>query len=82
MAGVFELIRRPQRQLVGRHGAVQKANPKALELQAAMEILAETFGVKISEVEEMIQSRSEEAIVDGAGGVEDELWPREFWLEG
>lgn len=53
MAGVFRLIKGPQRQLVGRHGVVQRVNPRALELQAAKEILAETFGVRISEVEEI-----------------------------
>lgn len=80
MAGVFELVRGPQRQLVGRHGVVQRPNPRALELQAAKEILSEVFGVRTSEVEEMIQSRSEEAIFDGAGSAEDGLWPREFYL--
>jgi len=32
-------------------------NGKALELQAAMEILAEVFGTQPGEVEEMIQRR-------------------------
>lgn len=80
MAGVFELIRGPQRQLVGRHGVVQRPNPRALELQAAKEILAETFGIRISEVEVMIQNRFEETIGNRANSVEDGLWPHEFWL--
>lgn len=82
MAGVFGLIKGPQRRLVGRRGVVSRPNPRALELQAAKEILAETFGIRTSEVEEMIQSRFEEAIVDRDSSVEDGLWPREFWLEG
>jgi len=35
------------------------SNVKALELQAAMEILAEVFGTRPGEVEEMIQRRLE-----------------------
>lgn len=80
MAGVFELIKRPQRRLVGRHGVIQRPNPMALELQAAMEILAEVFGIRTSEVSEMIRHRFEEPICDGASSAEDCLWPREFWL--
>jgi hypothetical protein len=45
-----------------------------------MEILAETFGVKISEVEEMIQSRFEADSFEDIGPKEDKLWPMEFWL--
>jgi hypothetical protein len=81
MAGVFGLIKGSQRRLVGRHGAIQRVDPRALELQAAKEILAETFGIRVSEVEEMIHSRFDGIIV-GAGGAEDDLWPQEFWLEG
>jgi len=42
-----------------------------MELHAAKEILAEVFGITISEVEEMIRQRSEERM----------LWPERFWLE-
>jgi hypothetical protein len=80
MAGVFGLIKGPQRQLLGHDGVVPRADPRALELQAAKEILAETFGIKVSEVEEMIQSRSEAASFEDIGPKEDGLWPREFWL--
>jgi hypothetical protein len=76
MAGVFGLIKGPQKQLVGHHGVVQRPNPRALELQAAMEILAEVFGLRTSEVEEMILSRFETE-----GSKEDGMWPLEFWLE-
>ncbi len=70
MAGVFELIMgpQPQKRLVGCHGAVQQADPRALELQAAVEILAEVFGIRTSEVEEIIRVRSEE----------HETWPERF----
>jgi hypothetical protein len=81
MAGVFELIKGPQRRLVGRHGMVQQADPRALELQAAMEILAEVFDIRASEVEEMILSRFEASHSEAEGSKEDGLWPLEFWLE-
>jgi hypothetical protein len=70
MAGVFELIKGPQRRLVGLHGVVQRADPRALELQAAMEILSEVFSIRTSEVEEMLKQRYEEKIE----------WPQEFCL--
>lgn len=81
MAGVFELIKGPQRQIVGRHGIVQLADPRALELQAAMEILAEVFNIQPGEVVEMIWSRFEASHSEDAGSKEDGLWPLEFWLE-
>ncbi len=70
MAGVFELIKRPQRRLVGHSINAQRADPRAVELQAAMEILAEVFSIRPSEVEEMIRLRSEER----------EQWPEQFYL--
>lgn len=49
---------------------------KALELVAAVEILAEVFRVRPAEVEEMIQQRLEERnCSDGCG---DGLWPAMF----
>jgi uncharacterized tellurite resistance protein B-like protein len=54
-------------------------NQKAMELEAAREILAEVFGVRLSEVDEMIQSRFEAEDRDSEEGG---LWPQEFWLEG
>jgi len=44
---------------------------KALELQAAMEILAEVFGTQPKEVEEMIQRRLQERSWDD----ETDVWP-------
>lgn len=54
---------------------------KALELEAAKEILAEVFRVRLSEVDEMIQNRFEAEDM-GSKGSEDGLWPQEFCLEG
>ena len=53
----------------------------ALELEAAKEILAEVFSVRVSEVDEMILSRFEEAPIQEACPEEDRLWPQEFRLE-
>jgi hypothetical protein len=79
MAGVFELIKGSQRQLVGRHGAVSRADSKALELQAAMEILAEVFRVRLSEVDEMIQGRLEEPTWQS--NETRDRWPEMLWIE-
>jgi hypothetical protein len=61
MAGVF----RPQKAM----------SHKAMELEAAREILAEVFGVRLSEVDEMIRCRFE---AEDMGTKEDGLWPQEF----
>ena len=53
-------------------------NGKALELQAAMEILAEVFGARPGEVEEMIQRRLEER--DQRQEHNESLWPATFSL--
>ncbi len=81
MAGVFGLTKGPQRQLVGQHGKVQRADPRSLELQAAIEILAEVFDIEICEVSEMIQNRFEEIPSQEAICEKDDLWPQEFWLD-
>ena len=52
MAGVFEQLIRPQNKAVHR-------DLKAMELEAAKEILAEVFRVRLSEVDEMIRCRFE-----------------------
>jgi hypothetical protein len=79
MAGVLELIRGPQPQR--RVLSCKKApwvSPKVLELQAAKEILAEVFGMRISEVEEMLRQRSE---TEGQSCNEEKaLWPESFCL--
>ena len=68
MAGVLELMRRSRKQLVNRCLPQDAVHPKVLELQTAKEILAETFGISLREVEEMILLRCEE----------EELWPESF----
>jgi hypothetical protein len=54
MAAVFELLRPQKRAIL--QGTFRK-DGRALELQTAKEILAEVFGVRISEVDEMIANR-------------------------
>ncbi len=71
MAGVFEQLFRPQQKTIYQ-------DQKAMELEAAKEILAEVFKVRLSEVDEMIQSRFEAEVSEK----EDGLWPQEFCLEG
>ena len=71
MAGVFEQLFRPQQKTIYQ-------DQKAMELEAAREILAEVFGVRLSEVDEMIQSRFE---AEEMGSKEEGLWPQEFRLE-
>ena len=74
MAGVLELLIRPQNKAVHR-------DLKAMELEAAKEILAEVFRVRLSEVDEIIRCRFEDEDM-GSMGSEDGLWPQEFCLEG
>jgi len=54
---------------------------RVLELQAAKEILAEVFRVRVSDVEEMIQNRYDEVCYVKPGYEETEQWPRELVLE-
>jgi hypothetical protein len=82
MAGVLERIRWSQKKLVvGHSSSAPKVDLRVLELQAAKEVLAEVFGVRISDVEEMIQNRYEEVCYVKLGYEETEQWPREFVLE-
>lgn len=69
----------PKKQLSVPSERVSQASSKALELQAAMEILSEVFGLRISEVEEMLLERGKaKAQLYGAY---DGLWPESFYLE-
>ncbi|MCX6669065.1 MAG: hypothetical protein NTV25_04560 [Methanothrix sp.] len=52
-----------------------------MESETAKEILQEVLGVRISDVDEMIQNRFQ-AHLEEARYEENGLWPREFWLEG
>jgi len=81
MTGVLESIRLPQKkQVVGHGSSAPRVDLRILELKAAKEILAEIFGVKISDVEEMIQNRYEEANCGNNSYEETEQWPRKFLL--
>ena len=53
-------------------------SPNDMELEAAREILAEVFGVRLSEVDEMIWNRVE--VEDERRLKEEGSWPQEFWL--
>ena len=72
MAGVLGQLFGPQKT------AVQ--DRKAMELEAAREILAEVFGVKLSEVDEMIENRFQAG--EERRSMDGELWPQELWIEG
>ena len=72
MAGILEhLIRPPKRSM---------QDLKAMELETAKTILVEVFGIRLSEVDEMIQNRFEDASSQEACYEEDGLWPQEFRL--
>ena len=73
MAGVLEQLVRPQNKVVHR-------DLKAMELEAAKEILAEVFRVRLSEVDEMIRCRFEAEDTGSIDSEEHGQWPQEFWL--
>ncbi len=77
MAGVLERIRWPQKRASENRLPAPRVDRRILELQAAKEILAEIFGVRASDVEEMIMNRYEEACYRNN---EPEEWPLEFCL--
>lgn len=77
MAGVLGQLFWPQKSAVEQ--CASRMSPKAMELEAAREILAEVFQVRLSEVDEMIRCRSE---AEDVAYKEAGLWPQEFWLEG
>ena len=74
MAGVLELIRPQQK--------TRYQDMKAMELEAAKEILAEVFRVRLSEIDEMIRCRFEAEDIGSMGSEVYGLWPQEFCLEG
>ena len=74
MAGILMQLFGPQKT------AVQDL--KAMELKAAREILAEVFGVRLSEVDEMIQNRFQAGYRGNECPKGDRLWPQELWVEG
>ena len=74
MVGVLEQLIRPQQKTIYQ-------DQKAMELEAAKEILAEVFRIRLSEVDEMIRCRFEAEGMISVGS-DDGLWPQEFCLEG
>ncbi len=74
MAGVLGQQFRPQKTVM--------QDRRSMELEAAREILAEVFGVKLSEVDEMIENRFQAGGVVERCSKEDGLWPQELWVEG
>jgi hypothetical protein len=72
MAGVLERIIQSRKRIIRQTTPLDAVPLKVLQLQMAKEILAETFGVSIREVEEMIQMRCEEM----------KSWPEGLWVEG
>ncbi len=80
MAGVLDRIRWPQKKAIVHGLTTPKVDLRVLELQAAKEVLAEVFGVRISDVEEMIQNRYEESCCAKTAYEGTEQWPREFML--
>jgi hypothetical protein len=74
MAGVLRQLFRPPKT------AVQDL--KAMELEAAREILAEVFRIRLSEVDEMIENRFQAGNKVERRSREDGMWPQELWVEG
>ena len=68
-AGVLEQLFKLQKKAMSK---------KAMELEATREILAEVFGVRLSEADEIIRGRFE---VEDKGSKKEGLWLQEFWLE-
>ena len=77
MAGILERIGWPPKRVSKNSLPAPRVDRRVLELQAAKEILAEIFGVRASDVEEMILNRYEEACYKND---EREEWPLEFCL--
>jgi hypothetical protein len=77
MAGILERIHWPQKRALGDSTLAHRVDRRILELQTAKEILAEIFGVGVSDVEEMILNRYEEACYRNDG---PEEWPQELWV--
>ena len=74
MAGVIKRLFGPQKEIV--------QDRRIMELRAAKEILAEVFRIRLRDVDEMIQNRSDAASPEDIGTKQDGLWPQEFRLEG
>ena len=82
MGGVLERIRWLQKRSAIALLPSPPVDPIILELQAAKEILAEVFRVRVSEVDEMILNRYDDVRYEENSSEDGEMWPREFRLEG
>jgi hypothetical protein len=72
MAGVLERIMQSRKRIIRQNAPFDVTPTKILQLQMAKEILAETLGISVQDVEEMIRMRCEEK----------EAWPQSLWVEG
>ena len=81
MGGVLERIRWLQKRSAIALLPSPPVDPMILELQAAKEILAEVFRVRVSEAEEMILNRYDDARYEENSSEDGEMWLREFQLE-
>jgi hypothetical protein len=82
MGGVLERIRWLQKRSTISLLPSPPVDLMVLELQAAKEILAEVFQVRVSEVDEMILNQYDDVRYEEIGSEDGEMWPREFQLEG
>jgi hypothetical protein len=72
MAGVLERIMQSRKRIIRQNAPFDVIPTKVMQHQMAKEILAETFGISVRDVEEMIRMRCEEK----------ESWPEGLWVEG
>jgi len=72
MAGILVHLLQPQKKALH--------DLKAMELETAKAILAEVFGIRLSEVDEMIKNRFNDDSPQEACYEKDEPWPQEFRL--
>jgi hypothetical protein len=79
MAGILERMKWPSKKASENSLPAPRVDRRILELQTAKEILAEIFGVRVSDVEEMIMNRYEEACYKND---EPDEWPQELWVGG
>jgi hypothetical protein len=82
MGGVLERIRWLQKRSAIALLPSPPVDPMILELQAAKEILAEVFRIRVSEVDEMILNRYDDVRYEENSSEDGEMWPRVFQLEG
>lgn len=62
MAGVLEQKKGSGRKLIKDNASSARIDQRVLELQVAMEILAEVFGTDVAEIDEMLRQRYDEGL--------------------